>query len=224
MADEQSNTGVISIAVPTSGFTDAEFLEKPLSHKVTHPLPLIPDPTCLHGPNYLKWQRFVETAMRPRQLFKHCTEEPLPLTHTHYAAWETEEQFVLGWFVTHTLTQEYYDHFPHQKTVKGFWDQARTFCGREGDNWQFFGLICRANALHQGTLTISEYALSHQSLWDKVDYYLPTDDPKCLSYQNTLLTHLLGFLSGLNREYDDIHRHALHCLLMKPLAIRGHIS
>ena len=43
-----------------------------------------------------------------------------------------------------------------------------------------------------------------------MDYYLPTDDPKCLSYQ-TLLTRLLGFLSGLNREYDDIRRRALHC-------------
>ena len=57
---------------------------------------------------------------------------------------------------------------------------------------------------------ISEYALLHQSLWDEVDYYLPTDDPKCLSYQNTLLTRLPEFLSGLNREYDDIRRHALH--------------
>ena len=44
-----------------------------------------------------------------------------------------------------------------------------------------------------------------------MDYYLPTDDPKCLSYQNTLLTCLLGFLSGLNREYDDIRRRALQC-------------
>ena len=58
---------------------------------------------------------------------------------------------------------------------------------------------------------ISKYAFSHQSLWDEVDYYLPIEDPKCLSYQNTLLTRLLGFLSGLNREYDDIRRHALHC-------------
>ena len=44
-----------------------------------------------------------------------------------------------------------------------------------------------------------------------MDHYLPTDDPTCRSYQNTLLTCLLGFLSGLNREYDDIRRRALHC-------------
>ena len=44
-----------------------------------------------------------------------------------------------------------------------------------------------------------------------MDHYLPTDDPKCHSYQNTLLNRLLGFLSGLNREYDDIRRGALRC-------------
>ena len=74
-----------------------------------------------------------------------------------------------------------------------------------------FSLISRAHALRQGSLSISEYALAYQTLWDEVDYYLPTDDPKCRSYQNTLLTRLLGFLSGLNREYDDIRRQALRC-------------
>ena len=74
-----------------------------------------------------------------------------------------------------------------------------------------FSLISRAHALRQGSLSISEYALAHLALWDEVDHYLPTDDPKCRSYQNTLLTRLLGFLSGLNREYDDIRRQALHC-------------
>ena len=64
--------------------------------------------------------------------------------------------------------------------------------------------------LRQWRLSISEYALAHQTLWDQVDYYLPTDDPKCRSYQNTLLTRLLRFLYGLSREYDDIRRRALH--------------
>ena len=74
-----------------------------------------------------------------------------------------------------------------------------------------FSLISWAHALPQGSLSISEYALAHQTLWDEVDHYLPTDDPKCRSYQNTLLTRLLGFLSGLNRECDDIRRRALRC-------------
>ena len=72
-----------------------------------------------------------------------------------------------------------------------------------------FNLISQAHALRQGSLSISEYALVHQTLWDEVDHYLSTDDLKCRSYQNTLLTRLLGFLSGLNREYDDIRHRAL---------------
>ena len=194
-----------------SDFTDAEFLDKPLSHKVTHPLPPVPKSMRLNGPNFLKWQRFVETTLRSRQLFKHYTGTPLTATHPHYAAWDAEEQFILGWFVTHSLTPEFHDRFPHQKTVKGFWDQAHHFCGRGGDYWMLFNLISRAHALRQGSVSIFEYALAHQTLWDEVDHYLPTDDPKCRSYQNTLLTRLLGFLSGLNREYDDIRRQALRC-------------
>ena len=113
--------------------------------------------------------------------------------------------------MTHSLTPEFHDRFPHQKTVKGFWDQAHHFCGRGGDYWMLFSLISRADALRQGSLSISEYVLAHQTLWDEVDHNLPTDDPKCRSYQNTLLTRLLGFLSGLNQEYDDICRRALRC-------------
>ena len=57
----------------------------------------------------------------------------------------------------------------------------------------------------------SVFPLFRVPLSNKVDHYLPTDDPKCRSYQNTLLTRLLGFLSGLNREYDDIRCRALLC-------------
>ena len=84
-------------------------------------------------------------------------------------------------------------------------------CDLGGDYWMLFSLISRAHALRQGSLSISEYALAHQTLWDEVDHYLPTDDPTCRSYQNTLLTRLLGFLRGPNREYDDIRRRALRC-------------
>ena len=181
------------------------------SHKVTHPLSPALDPARLSGPNFLKWKRFVETTLRARQLFKHCTAPPLPVTHAHYAAWDAEEQFILGWLVTHTLTPEFHDHFPHQKTVKCFWDQAQAFCGLEDDNWQLFSCISRALALRQGTLTISDYFITYQAHWDEVDYYMPTDDPTCLSYRNFLKMRLLTFLNGLNREYAEIRKRALRC-------------
>ena len=123
MADSHSaslSSAVLPDTIPAVVFTDADFVEKPLSHKVTHPLPPAPDPARLSGPNFLKWKRFVETALRARQLFKHCTAPPLPVTHAHYAAWDAKEQFILGWLVTHTLTPEFHDRFPHQKTVKCF--------------------------------------------------------------------------------------------------------
>ena len=209
-----SNTAVPPATAAT--FNASDFLEKPLSHKVAHPLPTVPDSVRLTGLNYLKWSRFVETTLRARQLFKHCTAPVLPETHVHYAAWDAEEQFILGWFVTHSLTPEFHDRFPHQKTVKEFWDQAQAYCGRAGDYWQLFDLIARATALRQGTLSISEYALAHKTLWDEVDYYLPMDDLTCLSYRNTLLTRFLGFLNGLNREYDDVRRRALRCMASLP--------
>ena len=55
-----------------------------------------------------------------------------------------------------------------------------------------------------------EYALAHKSVWDEVDYYLPPDDTLCKAFQNTLRLRLLGFVNGLNKEYDDIRRRALH--------------
>ena len=177
MAATSSQSGATSSSVPSgeSGapklesspapgifdFTDADFLDKPLSHKVTHLLPPVPESMRLNGPNFLKWQRFVETTLRSRQLFKHCTGMPLTATHPHYAAWDTEEHFILGWFVTHSLTPEFHDRFPHQKTIKGFWDQAHHFCGRGGDYWMLFSMISRAHALRQGSLSISEYALAY---------------------------------------------------------------
>ena len=85
-----------SLAPGISDFTDADFLDKPLSHKVTHLLPPVPESMHLNGLNFLKWQRFVETTLRSRQLFKHCTGTPLTATHPHYAAWDAEEQFILG--------------------------------------------------------------------------------------------------------------------------------
>ena len=101
-------------------FTDADFLDKPLSHKDTHPLPPVPESMHLNGPKILKWQWFTETTLRSRQLFEHCIGTPLIATHPHYIAWDAKEQFILGWFVTHSLTPEFHDRFPHQKTVKGF--------------------------------------------------------------------------------------------------------
>ena len=91
-----SNTDVTSPWVLTGGFTEADFAEKPVSHKVTHPLPSVPDTTRLHGPNLLKWHRFVEATLKARQLFKHRTEQPLSPTHPHCDAWEAEEHFILG--------------------------------------------------------------------------------------------------------------------------------
>ena len=137
MADSNSaslSSAVLPDTVPAAIFTCAEFVEKPLSHKVTRPIPPVPDPARLSGPNFLKWKRSVETTLCARQLFKHYTAAPLPVTHAHYAAWDAEEQFILGWLVTHTLTSELHDHFPHQKTVKCFWDQAQAFCGLEDNN------------------------------------------------------------------------------------------
>ena len=84
--------GTTTSPVPgMSDFTDADFLDKPLSYKVTHPLPPAPESIGLNGPNFLKWQQFVETTLRSRQLFKHCTGTPLTATHPHYAAWDAEE-------------------------------------------------------------------------------------------------------------------------------------
>ncbi|XP_078433027.1 uncharacterized protein LOC144704462 [Wolffia australiana] len=191
-------------------FTETDFLEKPLSYKVAHPLPSVPEVTLLRGPNLLQWTRFVETNLKARQLFKHCTEEPLTAEHPHHAAWDVEEHFILGWLYTYTLSPEFRDRFPHQTTVKGFWDQAKSFYGRENDWWNIFALAGQANSLRQGSMSISDYALAHKKMWDEVDYYLPTDDPKCKTYQNVLLLRIMGFLNGLNREYDDIRRHALH--------------
>ncbi|XP_078434139.1 uncharacterized protein LOC144705381 [Wolffia australiana] len=182
-------------AVTAEGFTDADFQREPLSHK---------------GPNLLQWCHFVETTLKARQLFKHCTQAPLPPTHPHYAAWEAEEHFVLGWLYTTSLAPLFCERFPRCSTVKGFWDQANTFCGREGDNWRLFMLVAKASNLRQGAMSISDYALEHKKLWDEVDYYLPTDDPTCKSFQNTLCLRLLGFLHGLNKEYDDTGRRALH--------------
>ncbi|XP_078446817.1 P-loop containing nucleoside triphosphate hydrolases superfamily protein isoform X2 [Wolffia australiana] len=71
-------------------------------------------------------------------------------------------------------------------------------------------LVAKASNLRQAALSISDYALEHKKLWDEVDYYLPTDDPTCKSFQNTLRLRFLGFLYGLNKEYDDTRRRALH--------------
>ncbi|XP_078448284.1 uncharacterized protein LOC144716891 [Wolffia australiana] len=211
MSEELYSTGQTrQPAVPGDGFTDADFQREPLSHKVTHSLPAVPDTTCLQGPNLLQWRHFVETTLKARQLFKHCTQAPLPSTHPHYAAWEAEEHFVLGWLYTTSLAPSFRERFPRCATVKGFWDQANKFCGREGDNWRLFMLVAKASNFRQGALSISDYALEHKKLWDEVDYYLPTDDPTCKSFQNTLRLRLLGFLYGLNKEYDDTRRHALH--------------
>ena len=117
----------------------------------------------------------------------------------------------MGWLVTHTLTLEFHNRFPLQKTVKFFWDQAQAFCGLEDDNWQLFSCISRALALRQGTLTISDYSITYQAYWDEVDYYMPTDDPTCLSYRNFLKMRLLTFLNGLNWEYAEIRKRALRC-------------
>ncbi|XP_078445147.1 uncharacterized protein LOC144714299 [Wolffia australiana] len=160
-------------------YTETDFAEKPLSYKITHPLPLVPESTLLRGPNLLQWSRFIETTLKSRQLYKHCTEHPLTADHPHYAAWDAEEQFILGWLSTFTLAPDFRDRFPHQKTVKG--------------------ALCR-----------SPIMLSHKKAWDEVDHYLPTDDPKCKTYQNMLILRIMGFLNGLNREYEAIRRRALH--------------
>ncbi|XP_078443986.1 uncharacterized protein LOC144713291 [Wolffia australiana] len=191
-------------------FTETDFLEKPLSYKVAHPLPSVPETTLLRGPNLLPWMRFVETTLKARQLFKHCTEDPLTIDHPHYAAWDVEDQFILGWMYAYTLAPDFRDRLPHQKTVKGFWDQVRSFCGRESDWWRLYSLASQASNLRQGSLTISEYALAHKKMWDEVDYYLPPDDPTSKTFQNVLLLRIMGFLNGLNREYDDVRRRALH--------------
>ncbi|XP_078428523.1 uncharacterized protein LOC144700845 [Wolffia australiana] len=191
-------------------YTETDFAEKPLSYKITHPLPLVPESTLLRGPNLLQWSRFIETTLKSRQLYKHCTEHPLTADHPHYAAWDAEEQFILGWLSTFTLAPDFRDRFPHQKTVKGFWDQATKFCGRENDWWRIYALAAQASNLKQGSLSISDYALAHKKAWDEVDHYLPTDDPKCKTYQNMLILRIMGFLNGLNREYEAIRRRALH--------------
>ena len=71
-------------------FSDADFLEKPLSHKVVNPLAYPTDAGRLSGPNVLKWSRFVKSTLRARQLFKHCTAPALPVSHPHYAAWDAD--------------------------------------------------------------------------------------------------------------------------------------
>ena len=68
---------------------------------------MVPESTCLWGPNILPWRRFIETTLKARQLFKHCTEAPLAPTHPHFAAWEAEENFILGWLYIGTLAPEF---------------------------------------------------------------------------------------------------------------------
>ncbi|XP_078447640.1 uncharacterized protein LOC144716405 [Wolffia australiana] len=167
MADDKS------AATVTAEFSDADFLEKPLSHKV------------------------------------HCTAPALSTSHPHYVAWDAEEHFILNWLRLHTLTPEFADTFPHQATVKGFWDQANLFCGKDGDNWRLLDLVDQAYSLRQGSMSIMEYALAHKRIWDEVDHYLPPDTSS-LMYQHTLRLRLLGFIRGLNREYEHIRCAAMY--------------
>ncbi|XP_078437813.1 uncharacterized protein LOC144708393 [Wolffia australiana] len=58
-------------------------------------------------------------------------------------------------------------------------------------------------------MSIMEYALAHKRIWDEVDHYLPPDTSS-LMYQHTLRFRLLGFIRGLNREYEYIRRAAMY--------------
>ena len=121
--------------ITSLAFTDADFAEKPPSHKIGVCLPIPSDSQRLRGPNILQWMTYVETTLHARLLFKHCSHPPLSSTSPHFAAWQAEEHFIRGWLLNQTLHPDIYSKFRNRLTVKYFWDQAKAFGGSDRDNW-----------------------------------------------------------------------------------------
>ena len=174
-------------------FTDADFAEKPLSHKIGVSLPIPSDSQWLQGPNTLQWMTFVETMLQVRLLFKHCSHPPLSSTSPHFVAWQAEEHFFQRWLLNQTLHPNIYSKFRNRLTVKDFWDQAKAFGGSDRDNWRLFGIVDRLGRLTQGPMSIADYSMAHRELWDDIDYYAPGEQTENADRRVILRIHLLAY-------------------------------
>ena len=110
-----------------------------------------------------------------------------------------------------TLHLDIYSKFRNRFTVKDFWDQAKAFGGSDRDNWCLFDIVDRLGRLIQGPMSIADYSMAHQELWDDIDYYAHGEQTENADRRVTLRIRLLAYLSGLNPAYANIRRQALHC-------------
>ena len=110
-ADAKSSTTVVSASTSSSIPTDKWLTHLPIFAKCNH----------FNGNNLLVWERTVQTALRPRKLGHHLTEDSPNEEHVDFMKWTIEEEFVFAWLLD-SLAPEQQTQFISCDTSRKLWE------------------------------------------------------------------------------------------------------
>ena len=92
MADADAKSSTTVVLPSTAGSTSSSI---PTDKWLTH-LPVFAKCNHFNGNNLLVWERTIQTALRPRKLGHHLTEDSPNEEHVDFMKWTIEEEFVFA--------------------------------------------------------------------------------------------------------------------------------
>ena len=147
--------------------------------------------------------------------------EPLKSDRT-YGAWSRCNNMVVSWLV-HSVSISIRQSILWMDRAEEIWNDLKSRYA-QGDLLRVSELQQEASSIKQGPLSVTEYFIKLQVIWDEIENFRPdpicTCTVKCTCLVLTTIAQrkredrTMQFLRGLNEHYSNIRSHVL---LMDPI-------
>ena len=92
------------------------------------------------------WERAIETALKPRKLIDHLSENCLPEDHLNFSRWVMEEEAIFAWLLD-SIAPDQLGKFMSCDTSKKLWEAISRSHSKRGDKAKIIDLISKSYSL-----------------------------------------------------------------------------
>ena len=198
MADADAKSSTTVVLASTAGSTSSSI---PTDKWLTH-LPVFAKCNHFNGNNLLVWERTVQTALRPRKLGHHLTEDSPNEEHVEFMKWTIEEEFVFAWLLD-SLAPEQQAQFISCDTSRKLWESIRRNHSKQGHKSKIINLISKSFSLKQDDKDVITYSNELHAIYHELDHCYPLSTNR-VARDREATTRLCIFLQGLRPEFEII--------------------
>ena len=194
---EEASTQVTSSAKNPSAGNFVVSTDRWLTH-----LPVVARCNIFNGNNLILWERIIQTALKPRKLINHLSENAPPEHHSDFQKWIMEEEFVFAWLLD-SIAPEQMAQYASYDTSRQLLEAITRSHSKRGNKVKIIDLIIKSYTVKQGEKDVLTYSNELRDIHTELDHCYPqSTDPVARTREAT--NRLCQFFQGLSLEFEIV--------------------